>query len=299
MKKGENLGNYYTAREAQERLGIDEGNFYYLIRTGKIKKHIPPGKKQGVYPKHQIDRLAREMLAFMTYDETERVKFMKATKDDIKEEYEMAALMFGSATHDIATREAWLAKNEETDFIVKDEGRIVAFLNVLPVRHETIMRFINGEIRGWEIGADDILQYTPGSEVECVIMSMATSPDANIARRTQYGARLLSGFLRALEQLAERSITITNLYATSSTPTGIAILKNAGFEEISQIGKRIAFKLDMINSNARVAVEYRKALNEQKGMTAKLTAIPANNPEQSLTPANKKAGKVSVRSTRG
>lgn len=296
MKKGENLGNYYTAREAQERLGIDEGNFYYLIRTGKIKKHIPPGKKQGVYPKHQIDRLAREMLAFMAYDETERVKFMKATHEDIKEEYEMAALMFGNATHDVLTREAWLTKNAETDFIVRDEGKLVAFLNVLPVKHETIMQFINGEIRGWEISANDVLAYEKGSKVECLVMSMGTSPDVNIARRTQYGARLLSGFLQVLEEFTERDIEITALYATSSTPTGIAILKNAGFEQVNHISKRIAFKLDMTNSNSRVAVEYRKILSKHRDLTADLTANSGYNHEESLTPVNKKVRKVSEKS---
>jgi len=41
------------------------------------------------------------------------------------------------------------------------------------------------------------------------------------------------------------------------TPTGIAILRNAGFQEIGQIGKRIAFELDTMNSDAPLAKKYR------------------------------------------
>src|SRR5258708_34425753 len=121
------LKNYYTAREAQQRLGVDENNFYYMVRTKKIKKVVPPGKKQGVYPKSQIDRLAREMLAFMTHDEDQGIQFVKvSTQEDVQEEYELASLRFGSAVHDISQIEACLQKHPGIDFILRDHGRIVA-----------------------------------------------------------------------------------------------------------------------------------------------------------------------------
>jgi hypothetical protein len=86
---------------------------------------------------------------------------MKATTEDILEEYELATSMFGNAVHDILTRHTWLAKNPDTNFIVRDQGQIVGFINMLPVKHETIMKFMRGEIRGWEISAEDVLPYTP------------------------------------------------------------------------------------------------------------------------------------------
>lgn len=258
------MKNYYTAREARERLHTTESNFYYLVRTNKIKKFPQPGKKQSVYSKQDVDRLAREILAFLSYDETQKIQFIKATEDDIQEEYDLATFMFGSAVHTLETRHAWLRKNPDTDFIVRDEGKLVGFINILPVKHETIMKFIKGEIKGWDISADDILEFEPQKKFECIIMGMAVTPEAERIKRTQYGARLISGLINFLEGLAKQQTVIAKFYATSLTPTGIAILRNAGFQEleVGRIGKRIAFELDMMTSEASLAREYRKAITD-------------------------------------
>jgi hypothetical protein len=44
----------------------------------------------------------------------------------------------------------------------------------------------------------------------------------------------------------------------------IAILKNADFQYIGQIGKRIAFELDTMNSDACLAKQYRMMLRQGK-----------------------------------
>jgi hypothetical protein len=41
------MEHYYSAREAQQHLGIHVGAFYYLIDTGKIKLLTSPGKNKG------------------------------------------------------------------------------------------------------------------------------------------------------------------------------------------------------------------------------------------------------------
>ena len=171
--------------------------------------------------------------------------------------------MFGDAVHDIPTRKAWLEKNPETDFLVRDQGRLVGFINLLPVKHETIMRFMQGDIRGWDIPAEDVLPYTPGSVLECIVMGMATTPAADKLRRTQYGAKLISGLMDFLDHLAKKHIILTKLSATSVTPTGIALLRHAGFRERGQIGKRIAFELDTLTSDSPLAKAYRESLNHK------------------------------------
>jgi len=258
---------YYTHEEALAKLGMTKGRFQYWIRTGRVKKITPPNSKQGVYLKKEIDDLASEMLAFMIGEENEGTKFMKATVDDIQEEYDLATFMFGNAVHDIPTRYAWLEKNPDIDFIVRDQGRLVGFINILPVKHDTIMHFMRGEIRGWNIPAEDVLPFAPGSRMECIIMGMATTPEADITKRAYYGRRLIVGLMRFIHELAEKNIVITKFYATSVTPTGIAILHNAGFKTIGQLGKRTAFELDTMNSDEPIAVQYRELLNEHSGHT--------------------------------
>jgi hypothetical protein len=259
------MKHYYTSREARQQLGIHVGAFYYLVETGKIKRLTPPGKKQGFYSKHQIERLAKERLTCVIGEEEQGTTFMKATLDDIDEECELAALMLnGSAGYGVPTYKAWLNKNSDTNFLIRDQGRLVAFMQVLPVKRETIKRWLKGEIREWEIRTEDVLPYTPRNSVECIIMHMTTTSDVDKRKRRQYGLRLIRGFLHFLHDLAEQDITITRFYAISATSEGSAILRQARFEERGNIGKRVVFELNPITSDSRVAKAYRVLLKRHK-----------------------------------
>ena len=190
---------------------------------------------------------------------------MKATLDDIHEEYELHALMLnGSAGYGIPTYKAWSGKNPDTNFIVRDQGRLVAFMQVLPVKQEIIKGWLKGEIREWDIYAKDVLAYTPGNSVECIIMSMVTTSDVDNWKRHLYGLRLIRGYLHFLRELAEQDITITRFYASSTSPEGIAILKRARFEEREQVGKRVVFELNPLTSHTRLAKAYRALLKQHK-----------------------------------
>src|SRR6266571_5540915 len=249
------VGTTPIGQEILEKLGFKE---IVSLEGGCRKGYILDNLRNSKLINHFIAEMENQ--DFLLSEQ--RTKFMKATTEDILDEYNLATSMFGDAVHDIPTRHAWLASNPDTDFIVRDQGRVVGFINVLPVKHHTIMQFMRGEIRGWEIPAEDVLPYTPGSKVECIAMGMATTPEAEPTKRTHYGRRLISGFVRFMEELAEKNITITKLYATSVTPTGIAILRNAGFPEIGHIGKRIAFELDTMKSDAPLAQRYREMLHK-------------------------------------
>jgi hypothetical protein len=258
------MEHYYSASEARQQLGINVGAFYYLIDTGRIKKLTPPGKKQGFYSKHQIARLAKERLKCLTDEEDPGTTFGKARVADIHEEYELATLLLnGSAGYGIPTYAAWLRKNPDTNFIVRDQGRLVACMHVLPVKQETIKRWLKGEIREGEISTEDVLPYTPGNSVECIITGMATTPDVDTWKRRRYGARLIRGFLHFLHDLAGQGITITRFYAIGATPEGIAILRQAKFEERGHLGKRVVFELNPLTSETRIVKAYKAVLNEE------------------------------------
>jgi len=247
------MKHYYTAGEARQLLEIDVGAFYYLIETGKIKRITPPGKKRGFYSKQQIERLVDQKLKQMHVEETGPT-FMKATWDDLDEEYELATLLLnGNAPYGIPTYQTWLSKNPDTNFILRDQGRLVAFLLVLPVQHRTIKHWINGEIREWEIGSEDILPFIPMQPMECIVMSMATTSDVDKRVRHAYGLRIIRGYLHFLQLLAEQGISIARFYSMGTTVEGCTILKQAGFEERGQLGKRMVFELTPATSVSRMA----------------------------------------------
>jgi hypothetical protein len=257
------MKHYYTAWEARQYLDMDVGAFYYLIETGKVKRITPPGKKRGFYSKHQIEKFAKEKLKYVNVEEEEGPTFMKATWNDLDEEYELATLLLnGNAAYGVPTYNMWLSKNPDTNFIIRDQGRLVAFLLVLPVKQRTIKRWINGEIREWEIVAEDILPYTPISSLECIIMSMATTSDVDKCKRCEYGLRIIRGFLKFLHELVAQGITITRFYSIGATVEGSTLLKEAGFEERGHIGKRVVFELNPTTSVSRMAQAYREVINK-------------------------------------
>jgi hypothetical protein len=265
------MNYFYTAGEAQKHLGVGVGAFYYLVETGKIKKLVPPGKQRGFYSKHLIEKLAEERTGEIGAAEELDVTFQKATLNDIHEEYEFATLLLnGSLGYVLPTYEAWLQYNPESNFIVRDQGRLVAFMQALPVKRETVQRWLKGEVREWQIGAEDVLPYAPGSSVECIITSIATAPDVDKWKRTLYGLRLIRGFLHVLDDLAARDVTITRFYAASTMLDGLSLLKRAKFEKRGFIGKRAAFELDPLSADTHMAKAYRSAL--QRHITMKATS---------------------------
>ncbi len=55
---------FYTAQEAAQKLDLNISTFRYYVRQGKIKRHVPPMRKEGFYRKDEIDRLASEIKTF-------------------------------------------------------------------------------------------------------------------------------------------------------------------------------------------------------------------------------------------
>jgi hypothetical protein len=261
---------YYTAREAQQQLGINVGAFYYLVDTGKLKKLTPPGKKQGFYSKHQIERLVKEEPHAQAGEKAAGVAFMQATLDDIPEEYELAVLMLnGSTGYGVPAYETWLRKNDATNFLVRDHGRLVAFMHVLPVAPESIKRWLKGEIREWEISAEDVQSYTSQGPLECIILCMVTTADVDERTRRLYGMRLLRGYLQFVHDLAGLGITITRYYAACSSPEVMDMLRRANFTERGALGKRVAFELNPLTAGMHMAKQYRAVLKRNKHLLAR------------------------------
>ncbi len=252
---------YYTFEEARAKLGMTKPRFQYWVKSGKIEKVTPPKSKQGVYRKEDIDKLEKEIQAFFIADEASGLKFTKATGEDAREELELSEFIFGKALHDVPMHQQWLKKNPDIDFILRDNERLVGYINMYPMKQRAIEQFMSGRVRGWELNIDDLLPYTPNSQIECIIMDVATTPEAPRQQRVQFGAKLINGLISFIFDLAKQNVIITKFHAIGSTPTGIAILRNAGFQEIWHKDKRVAFELDTIRSDSLLAQSYRRVLN--------------------------------------
>jgi hypothetical protein len=262
---------YYTAAEARKALAIDEEAFQYWGKTGRIKRVYLPGRKQPVYSKKEINKMATQINAIIIAEYPETEKFKKATVGDLEKEADLAVLAFGSRAHAIEARKTFLETNPDISYHLYDQNELVAYINIVPLKHQAIEEFMKGKLLAWNINPDDIEQFTPNHPLECLIIDMVTTPKVQPMKRSAYGARLLSGLLQTLAEAGKQGIEITKVYAASETDAGIRILRNAGFTELYQARKgRISFELDVIQSNEKILLEYQEALKAYKKRVQKL-----------------------------
>ena len=264
MKLGKLSEYYYTAAEARKVLGVDESTFQYWGRSERINRITLPGRKQPVYSRKEIDELAHKIEAAVIMEQAKETEFRRATLQDLEEENQLAQLVFGR-TASVMPRKAFLERNPETDYHLYDQGKLVAYLTIFPLNREPLTKFMKGEIRGWQINPEDIELFTPGKPVECVIMDMVTTPTASPVKRAEYGRKMLVNMAGVLKSWGERGIIITKFHAVGGTSAGQHILKSAGFKEVNQIRTgRIAFELDVENSEERLLKKYKESLEQWK-----------------------------------
>ena len=250
---------YYTGRDVQRVLGITEPALRNLVNQKKLRKIIPPGKQTGVYLKEEVDTYAEKWFAFLTAEEPPKTTFEKANREDMEAVYELSKRAIGP-TMNAQTRQAWLSKNPESCYVVKHKEKIVAFFHFIPIVHQTLMKFMNGEIRGWDIKAEDVEAFHPGKDLECLAI-IASEPDVDNDTRRHYVTILIRGIMRELHKLGTQGVIITKVYATSQTPTGIAMAMHGEMQEFgARLGKRLTFVLDMQNTQSFLANSYQKGL---------------------------------------
>ena len=261
MKLGKLGEKYYTAAEARKALGLNEEAFQYWGRTERISRIYLPGRKQPVYSKNEINRMATQITATILAEQPDNITFRRATTKDIEQEAKLAHLVFGERAEAIKERKAFLEKNPSVDYHLYDQDTLVAYINIVPLKHETINAFMEGKIMAWNISPDDIENFTPEKTLELLIIDMVTTPIVPPVRRAFYGSRLLTGLIKALTEMGRSGIEITKIYAISDTAEGIRILKKAGFQIIHESRRgRLSFELDIANSNEKILTEYKDTL---------------------------------------
>lgn len=190
--------------------------------------------------------------------------FNIATADDAQGIYDVIASLWGTLyTTPVKTRLSWYQSNPDIDFVVKQDGEILGYVTIMPLKHDVIEKLMEGKIRGWDIKASDVLPYVPEKPVECYV---GAAIKAGVQHQEKYGMRLLSGTMKELREFAKQGIIIKKLYAVSDTPDGEKLSRDLGFEE-SPPALNSTFKqytLDLETSNTTYAREYRKVLQQYR-----------------------------------
>ncbi|HJT54857.1 MAG TPA: helix-turn-helix domain-containing protein [Ktedonobacteraceae bacterium] len=257
------VGNeYYTAAQVKEKLGITQGTLYNYVRNGTLKPVTPPGKRQGVYSRKEVDQLAHELRAFMATRQKSASIFARATAQDVSDCAKLSDDFFSGLHFDVEKQIAWMKKNPDICYVVKDEGKVVGYVLMLPLAPQKIERFLRGEESSLDLETEDIEEFIPGKPVHIYMASIVVTSKGSLFERRTYGARLVGGLFKVLIDLGKRGIILKTIAARSSKPDGIRLLRGIGFTELLSNTDRKNFVIDVGKSGIKEIVEYKQALKE-------------------------------------
>jgi hypothetical protein len=265
--------NFYTATQAIKRLNIPRATFFYWVKIGKIKRVVPQGYTEGYYPKADINKLALEREMFSLQYATDSSIFRQAEEKDVQGIYELGVALFGTATTpSYEMRLACWKQNPQAYYVVEQDGFIVGYLGLIPMREEAIAKIMDEEgstmtkllaMRTEIVTPENILQFKPG-EADNIFLIIGVRQ--GLSRSRYYGMKLISGGYEILKDFARRGIITKRLYATSRTPDGVRISRGLGFEEKEPTpGNAVhRFQLDLETTNSPIFEEYKEIVRQRK-----------------------------------
>jgi hypothetical protein len=261
---------YYTAAEARTALGLNEHTFQTWVKTGKIIRRRIPGMGHGMYLKRDIDRKAQLIAAALFLDTTKDLDYKAATVPEVDAEIHLAHLIYGKRVllpKAQRARRQLVETNPESTWYLYDRELLAASINIVPVDHESIEKFKQGE-RGWLFVPDHVRQFEPVEPLELIIIDFMTTPAVPPEKRNFYGQVLLRELANtSLRLWGARGIEISRLYACGSTDAGRHLLRNKWFRELGEpVPGRVIFELDdVLHSDLQLLQPYQEALRARQG----------------------------------
>ena len=243
---------YYTAAQARKVLGLSEFTFQYWVRAGKIKKVILPGKRQGSYPKRDIDALALALTQVFEHGEGSTYEFTRSTPGDQVEEMDIGIRCFGSEfITSLGERISFQQKSEYTFWSLKVSGRVVGYISMFRFPSAFLDDLLAGRRIEREITVKEVLPFTRGEPFNIYIDVLAVDPRLSLHERRTYGWVIVERFAGVILNLLANGYQIDTLFTVTATKEGDELVRDAGFhlmEGKSQAPGRIAYELPLDES---------------------------------------------------
>src|ERR1051326_8143748 len=127
---------YYTAQEAQGRLGMTRDMFNHHVKQGTIKRHTLVGS-HGYYLRAEIDAMAEKIEYALLVADIPVLEYHFATVDDLDALNRMAYLNFGELSRSperVAARRRYLEINPQSTVVLYNYHALVASLDLVPLK---------------------------------------------------------------------------------------------------------------------------------------------------------------------
>jgi len=160
----------------------------------------------------------------------------------------------------------WYEKNPETAFILRNKGKIVGCVYVLPLTLQKIETILSDPTPGStrSITEKDIQLYTPNEPAYLYVVSMGVKPGTSDTAKRARGQTLIRGLIRFLVNLGERGIHVQMIAARTDSRDGINLLKRVGLTEIESNTQSRNFIIEIDRSGIPLIMPYKRAFREWK-----------------------------------
>jgi hypothetical protein len=230
-----------------------------------LTRIIPPGKKQEVYRKNEVDQLARELQAFIIHRKNKATKFMRVTtEEEMKECMEISQALFGVGRETVKERMKIVERNPDAYHLIRDEDQIIGYVAMMPLKAGKLEKVLRQTIPV-KIDPADIESFSQPTTVDLYLHAIGVKLGFSLTEKHTYGAKLVSGLMSVIVEMGSKGIEVGTIAARSNMPDGIRLMKHAGFTEVEPLTpKRRTFIIDVKESGIPFILQYKKAYSDWK-----------------------------------
>jgi hypothetical protein len=255
------MKGFYTAKEAQERLGVNKDRFQYMVRTGRIQKVILPGRTYGLYPQAEVNRLAAAIHATIEQYAEEATTFQVGTEADLMEIHALGTRTMPLSTP-VETMKSWIERNPQAFYTLRDNGILVGYACLLPMDDGWLKKVLKSEIRITQVPSEAISPFRAGEPLQVYIRDLIVERGEK-EKTAHYAQRLIMELADVITQLGTQGIPIQKLYALATSPEGNHLCQGLHFRAMTELNNPnpgyMPYELDMTTSESLLASEYRDA----------------------------------------
>lgn len=248
-------------------LDISDATLSQYVKNGWLKRYGPPERKHKFYKLSEVQALIASRNTFNEYQEKLPAFFAVATPEDMPTIVDIDKRTFKvDVTEETYLR--WMRKNPETFFVLRNSAnKVVGYIALLPLKKDTMDRFVKGEIGMDDISPNDVEFFEPGRPVHLYVIALCVDPVYKAAVKGEYGARIVRGLFAFLLELAQRGVEIETITARNDKdkPDGRRLLQKLGIPQLrSPVPNKYLFSVRVADSGYPVLVKYSDVLAEWK-----------------------------------
>jgi hypothetical protein len=165
-----------------------------------------------------------------------RVRAQDCDLDDLKQVVALDRNQLGwKEVISVRVFRKWLEKNPRVFRVFKDNGKIIAYYSILPLKKETLEKFVEGKIREKSFDKDDILDKSYFSRVNSLYLFSIV-----IDRSAPFTVLkiVIRDLVKFLQEIRSKNGKLKTIYVTGATEQGKKLLQYFGFQSRGKDYKR-------------------------------------------------------------